>query len=74
MRPIDDMQRQAVDLFCASDISLKNELHYGIIRLDKLEFDYLQLLVASLQCHNGGIATVVFDRIRLSKNERWNQL
>ena len=38
MRPIDDMQRQAVDLFCASDISLKNELHYGIIRLDKLEF------------------------------------
>lgn len=43
-------------------------------RIEKLEFDYLQLLVASLQCHNGGIATVVFDRIRLSKNERWNQL
>ena len=40
----------------------------------KLEFEYLQLLVANLQCHNGGIATVIFDRIQLSKNERWNQL
>ena len=38
MLRIDDMQRQAVDLLCASDISLKNELHYGTIQLDKLEF------------------------------------
>ena len=38
MRPIDDMQRQAVDLFCICEISLKIELHYGIIHLDKLEF------------------------------------
>ena len=34
----DDMQRQAVDLFRASDISLKNELRYGTIHLDKEEF------------------------------------
>ena len=39
MRPIDDMQRQAVDLFRTGDISLKNALHYGTIQLDKLEFD-----------------------------------
>ena len=32
------MQRQGVDLFCDSDISLKNELHYGTIHLDKLEY------------------------------------
>ena len=38
MLRIDDMQRQAVDLLRASDISLKNELHYSIIHLDKLEF------------------------------------
>ena len=38
MRPIDDMQRQAVDLFRDNDISLKNELHFGTIHLDKLEF------------------------------------
>ena len=39
MLRIDDMQQQAVDLFRTSDISLKDELHYGIIQLDKLEFD-----------------------------------
>ena len=38
MLRIDDMQRQAVDLFRDSDISLKNELHYGTIHLDKLEY------------------------------------
>ena len=38
MLRIDDMQRQAVDLFRTGDISLKNELHCGIIHLDKLEF------------------------------------
>ena len=38
MRPIDDMQRQADDLFRTGDISLKNALHYGTIQLDKLEF------------------------------------
>ena len=38
MRPIDDMQRQAVDLFRTGDISLKTELHYGTIHLDKFEF------------------------------------
>ena len=41
MRPIDDIQRQAVDLFRTGDISLKDELHYGTIQLDKLEFDEL---------------------------------
>ena len=39
MRPIDGMQRQAVDLFRTGDISLKNALDYGTIQLDKLEFD-----------------------------------
>ena len=39
MLRIDDMQRQAVDLFRASDISLKCATIYGIIQLDKLEFD-----------------------------------
>ena len=39
MRPIDDMQRQAVDLFRTNDISLKNEQSCSIIQLDKLEFD-----------------------------------
>ena len=39
MRPIDGMQRQAVDLFRTGDISLKNALHYGTIQLYKLEFD-----------------------------------
>ena len=38
MLRIDDMQRLAVDLYRASDISLKNELRYGTIQLDKLEF------------------------------------
>ena len=37
MLRIDDMQRQAVDLFCTGDISLKNQTNYGIIQLDKLE-------------------------------------
>ena len=39
MLRIDDIQRQAVDLFRTGDISLKNALHYGTIQLDKLEFD-----------------------------------
>ena len=32
MLRIDDMQRQAVDLFCDSDISLKNTIFYDIIK------------------------------------------
>ena len=38
MRPIDDLQRQAADLFRTGDISLKNALHYGTIQLDKPQF------------------------------------
>ena len=47
MLRIDDMQRQAVDLFRTGDISLKNELHYGIIHLDKLEFDEVNIWIYS---------------------------
>ena len=34
------------------------------------DFSCLQLLVDKLQWSRGGIATVIFDRINLSKNER----
>ena len=41
MLRIDDMQRQAVDIFRDSDISLKNELHYGTIQFNVITYPLL---------------------------------